>query len=93
MYEHKQKQHYVQEHFQLYNLFKKSYCWVSVLFQLLQDKKTQKTDVEDSASNTVRIHQTAWQCILEDTSLNIHCHKNIKSHNERQFAANDVILQ
>lgn len=58
----------------------------SFQFQLLQDKKTQKTEVEDSTANMVSTHQTTCHCILEDTSLNIHCHKNIKSHNERQFA-------
>jgi hypothetical protein len=28
-YKHKHKQHYVQEHSQLYNIFKQSYSWVS----------------------------------------------------------------
>ena len=93
-YEHKQKQHYVQEHFQLHNLFKQSYCLVSAFsFSYCKtDRETQKTELEDSIVNTVSTHQTTWHCILEDTRLNIHCHKKLTSHNERQFANNDALF-
>lgn len=64
----------------------------SLKLQLLQHRKTQMTEVADSLTNTVSTYQTTWRHMLEDRGLNTHCHNNLKSHTERQFADNDALF-